>query len=221
MCVCSQLLERVSRVLVPAAGAAEPSSAKKDEKKDGPTPTTAQLFITGMLSGAAAGMSVDLTLFPLDTIKTRLQASNSKQLLASGKLFQGVYDGVGPALVASAPACAAFFGAYDTLKRYLSLHIASAPLVNLLAAAGGDLTQSVVRVPFEVVKQRLQAGVDKTWQDAVSSIMASRGPKGFYVGWAALALRDLPFDIIEFPLYEALKVQHNPISHITPYASYQ
>lgn len=51
----------------------------------------------------------------------------------------------------------------------------------------------------------MQAGVERTWREAVRNIMASTGPRGFFAGWSALALRDLPFDIIEFPLYEALK----------------
>lgn len=98
---------------------------------------------------------MDLTLFPLDTIKTRLQASANTKF--SLDLLRGVYDGVGPGLVASAPACAAFFGAYDSFKRGLSARFPDpkcAPLVNMVAAAGGDLTQSVVRVPFEVRRER-------------------------------------------------------------------
>jgi hypothetical protein len=39
--------------------------------------SAAQEFVIGLLSGAAAGMAVDLTLYPLDTIKTRLQASSN------------------------------------------------------------------------------------------------------------------------------------------------
>ncbi|CAN0557014.1 unnamed protein product, partial [Ectocarpus sp. 8 AP-2014] len=73
------------------------------------------------------------------------------------------------------------------------------------AAAGADLSQSVVRVPFEVIKQRVQAGVDASGRAALASVMKSQGPRGLYRGWGALALRDLPFDIIEFPLYEWLK----------------
>ena len=136
------------------------------------------------------------------------QNQASRDVKLSWKIFEGIYDGVGPGLAASAPACAAFFGAYDTLRRTLSERFPDpkcAVLVNMAAAAGGDLTQSVVRVPFEVVKQRMQAGVEKTWREAVSNILASSGPKGFFAGWGALALRDLPFDLIEFPLYEALK----------------
>ena len=113
--------------------------------------TPGQAFLTGLLSGAVAGITVDLTLFPLDTIKTRLQASANTKF--SLDLLKGVYDGVGPGLLASAPACAAFFGAYDSFKRSLTARYPDpklAPIVNMLAAAGGDLTQSVVRVPFEV-----------------------------------------------------------------------
>ena len=53
----------------------------------------------------------------------------------------------------------------------------------------------------------MQAGVEHTWHEAVTNILASSGPRGFFAGWSALALRDLPFDIIEFPLYEALKAR--------------
>ena len=71
------------------------------------------------------------------------------------------------------------------------------------------------------MKQRLQAGVDKTWQGAVSNILTTSGPRGFYAGWSALALRDLPFDLIEFPLYEALKDVRASCSLIKPYPSHR
>lgn len=51
-------------------------------------------------AGAAAGTSVDLLFFPIDTIKTRLQSSQG--FLAAGG-FSGVYRGVGSVIVGSAP----------------------------------------------------------------------------------------------------------------------
>lgn len=51
-------------------------------------------------AGACAGTAVDLLFFPLDTLKTRLQAS--KGFVKSGG-FKGVYRGVGSVLVGSAP----------------------------------------------------------------------------------------------------------------------
>lgn len=43
--------------------------------------------------GAVAGMSVDIALFPLDTLKTRLQSQHGFR--KSGG-FSGIYRGVGP-----------------------------------------------------------------------------------------------------------------------------
>ncbi|CAM9964937.1 unnamed protein product [Choristocarpus tenellus] len=162
-------------------------------------------FVTGLISGAVAGTTVDLVLFPLDTVKTRLQATAGAKL--SLKTFEGLFNGVAPAIAASAPCAAVFFGAYDTFKTVLTKKLPEkyAALAHSGAAAGADLTQSIVRVPFEVVKQRVQAGVDTTGRAALSSILKTQGPRGLYTGWGALALRDLPFDIIEFPLYEWFK----------------
>jgi solute carrier family 25 S-adenosylmethionine transporter 26 len=52
------------------------------------------------ISGAAAGLAVDVSLFPLDTLKTRLQASGG--LSANGG-FRGVYNGIGSIFAGSAP----------------------------------------------------------------------------------------------------------------------
>jgi len=51
-------------------------------------------------SGAAAGTTVDLTLHPIDTIKTRLQSSAG--FWKSGG-FRGMYSGILPAAAGSAP----------------------------------------------------------------------------------------------------------------------
>ena len=51
-------------------------------------------------SGGVAGLTVDLMLFPMDTVKTRLQ-SRQGFLKAGG--FQKIYAGVGPAVAGSIP----------------------------------------------------------------------------------------------------------------------
>lgn len=51
-------------------------------------------------AGGCAGMCVDLTLFPLDTIKTRLQ---SQQGFYKAGGFRGIYAGVPSAAVGSFP----------------------------------------------------------------------------------------------------------------------
>lgn len=51
-------------------------------------------------AGGVAGTAVDVALFPLDTLKTRLQSEAGFR--ASGG-FRGIYSGLGPAALASAP----------------------------------------------------------------------------------------------------------------------
>lgn len=58
------------------------------------------VFGITLQSGGAAGLAVDIALFPLDTIKTRLQ---SKQGFKAAGGFRGVYSGIGPVVLGSAP----------------------------------------------------------------------------------------------------------------------
>jgi solute carrier family 25 S-adenosylmethionine transporter 26 len=53
-----------------------------------------------MLAGGVAGASVDIALFPLDTIKTRLQSAQGF-MKAGG--FSGVYAGLASAAAGSFP----------------------------------------------------------------------------------------------------------------------
>ncbi|KAF3348424.1 AB hydrolase superfamily protein B1A11.02 [Verticillium dahliae VDG2] len=54
-------------------------------------------FTTALLAGGLAGTTVDLSLFPLDTLKTRLQSRAG--FFPSGG-FTGIYRGVGSAISA-------------------------------------------------------------------------------------------------------------------------
>uniref|UniRef100_A0A2K5QB60 Mitochondrial S-adenosylmethionine carrier protein n=1 Tax=Cebus imitator TaxID=2715852 RepID=A0A2K5QB60_CEBIM len=67
-------------------------------------------------AGGVAGVSVDLILFPLDTIKTRLQ---SPQGFHKAGGFHGIYAGVPSAAIGSFPNAAAFFITYEYVKWFL------------------------------------------------------------------------------------------------------
>lgn len=69
------------------------------------------------ISGGVAGMSMWLVVFPIDTIKTKLQASSTRQSMvqATKEIYssrggiKGFFPGLGPALLRSFPANAATF----------------------------------------------------------------------------------------------------------------
>ncbi|KAH9898624.1 mitochondrial carrier [Xylariomycetidae sp. FL2044] len=192
-------------------------------------------FTTALLAGGIAGTTVDLSLFPLDTLKTRLQSRAG--FFPSGG-FKGIYRGVGSAVVGSAPGAAFFFCTYEGVKRALeerrrnySLGVHgggdgdelllygggtspwAAPLDHMAAASLGEVAACAVRVPTEVVKQRAQAGLHGgSSAAALRAILGqyrSVGPAGvwreLYRGWGITVMREVPFTVIQFPLWEALK----------------
>ena len=97
------------------------------------TPTS---FFTCLIAGGAAGTVTDLSLYPLDTIKTRLQSSQGF-MKAGG--FSGVYKGLGAAALGSAPGSALFFATYEKMKDVLSSNQKN---MNI-PMAGHSLTHSV------------------------------------------------------------------------------
>ncbi|KAI1803808.1 mitochondrial carrier [Daldinia bambusicola] len=202
-------------------------------------------FATALLAGGIAGTTVDLSLFPLDTLKTRLQSRDG--FFPSGG-FRGIYRGVGSAVVGSAPGAAFFFVTYEGVKGALergrlergaggggggggrsrgstsnddpvhgenscSERTWEQPLEHMLAASLGEVAACAVRVPTEVVKQRAQAGLHGgSSAAALGAILARRRDVGLagvwrelYRGWGITVMREVPFTVIQFPLWEALK----------------
>ncbi|CAJ0937299.1 unnamed protein product [Ranitomeya imitator] len=95
-------------------------------------------------------MCVDLILFPLDTVKTRLQ---SPQGFSKAGGFRGIYSGVPSTAVGSFPNAAAFFVTYESVKSVL--HSGSSPyrspLVHMAAASVGEMGH-VITQPQELLE---------------------------------------------------------------------
>ena len=65
-----------------------------------PPPFLLLLPLLLLQAGGIAGTTVDVVLFPLDTVKTRLQ---SKEGFGRTDGFKKIYAGIGPAALGSAP----------------------------------------------------------------------------------------------------------------------
>ncbi|XP_038063993.1 S-adenosylmethionine mitochondrial carrier protein-like isoform X1 [Patiria miniata] len=164
-------------------------------------------LLVALVSGALAGTVVDASLFPLDTIKTRLQSS-AGFLKAGG--FRGIYSGLGPAVLGSAPTAGVFFCTYEFTKQLsssLGLTGSSCePITHMIAASLGEVTACFVRVPVEVVKQRAQASRNAS-VSILKSVLRNEGVRGLYRGYLSTVVREVPFSIIQFPLWEMLKLR--------------
>lgn len=174
-------------------------------------------FLISLVSGAASGTSTDLVFFPIDTIKTRLQAKG-------GFFFNGgyhnIYKGVGSVIVASAPGAALFFVSYDSMKQISKPYIKnllpnSSPdqlidsTTHMFSSTVGEIAACTVRVPAEVIKQRTQTHTSNSSYQTLKIILKNENGEGIrknlYRGWSTTLLREIPFTCIQFPLYEYLK----------------
>ncbi|KAF2365555.1 Mitochondrial substrate/solute carrier [Trinorchestia longiramus] len=162
-------------------------------------------YRTALLSGACAGFAADVLLYPLDTIKTRLQ---SKQGFTASGGLRNIYAGLGPAALASAPGAALFFCSYEMVKWKLgpTLPTHYQPLVQMVAAGVGEMTACMVRVPTEIIKQRRQAQQHASAVHIARSTLRVEGPAGLYRGYFTTLAREIPFSIIQFPVWEGLKL---------------
>lgn len=120
---------------------------------------------------------------------------------------------MGSAVVALAPSASLFFVTYDTLKTTTKDKLPQTAS-HMLAASAGEVAACFVRVPAEIVKQRTQAGHKGVggratlWANLRYLLQNKLGEgtiRGLYRGWNTTIMREIPFTVIQFPLYEKLK----------------
>ncbi|BFI24829.1 solute carrier family 25 (mitochondrial S-adenosylmethionine transporter), member 26 [Marchantia polymorpha subsp. ruderalis] len=171
----------------------------------------------GALAGGIAGGFTNVTLHPIDTVKTKLQTKGASQMY-SGPLdvvskvlasqgIAGLYSGVQAAFLGSVMSSSVYFGTYELAKGIFS-SVANWPeaLVPPFAAVLGNITSSAILVPKEVIKQRMQAGAAGTARHVFMSTIQNDGVLGLYAGYSAALLRNLPTNIISFSTFEYLKM---------------
>lgn len=173
------------------------------------TVATKYFYLTSLISGGVAGMVVDIVLFPIDTIKTRLQ-SEKKFWKAGG--FSGIYRGLSPVAAGSVPSAALFFCTYETTKSILSPFASSSNqhFVHMSSAAFAEVVACIVRVPVEIAKQRRQVLSSELRNRSAISILKhayqTEGiQRGLYRGYRVTIFREIPFAFIQYPLWEYFK----------------
>ena len=186
-----------------------------------PTPRRRLAWVSdGAKEGFASALAtsvVKAVLQPLDTIKTVQQGvpgnhlgplSAAAKVLRSRGVF-GLWSGLGVTIVGSAPSAAVYFGSYASIKKRL-LRVMP-PDMKLLAyalsACIGNTFASVFRVPYEVIKQRMQMGQFTTAWAAIADCWTNEGVTGLFGGGklASQIARDVPYAVATLVTYELLQ----------------
>lgn len=153
-------------------------------------------FIYQFLSGAIAGVSEILVMYPLDVVKTRQQLATTDayngtikciRKIVAEEGFSRLYKGISAPILMEAPKRATKFAANDEWGKFYRGFFGIPQMTQLLAVLTGataGATESFVVVPFELVKIKLQ---DKTSRfngmaEVVKDIVKNNGVLGLYKG---------------------------------------
>lgn len=162
-------------------------------------------------------------MYPLDTLKTRIQSPDYKELYkrpdgsTKRALFRGLYQGVGSIIAITIPSSGAFFTTYEALKFGLNgfippnstLYVPQSA-IHAVASGGAELVSCAILTPAEVIKQNAQmVNKDSFGKKATPTAHVfkqfRKQPSQLFRGYTALAARNLPFTAMQFPIFEKLK----------------
>ena len=161
-----------------------------------------------VLAGAFAAFTVDLLIYPLDTLKTRIQSPLAVHRNLT--LRSGLYQGLGPVILATMPASGAFFTTYEFARTLLPAH----PLSASLASSVAEVVSCAILTPAEVVKQNAQVirggAATSRWSVSLLAFRRIRSVRDLWSGYSTLLARNLPYTALQFPVFEALKARLCP-----------
>eukprot|EP00980_Cylindrotheca_fusiformis_P006984 scaffold1469_cov119-Cylindrotheca_fusiformis.AAC.28 len=208
---------------------AVPSERILEPRFDAVTQTAEAAWVSGMKNSVAsilAAASSKIILAPFDTIKTLQQYSRTSAATAPLTLVEAaqvllkrprgvleLYAGIGVAVVGSIPSVGLYFGIYSFCKqRFARLDPDENRRVAYIALSAGigNSVASASRVPYEVVKQKLQTQVYANLGEAIRDMSFSTlFPTG---GIASQMIRDIPYAVVTLMAYEHLKHKWKPLA---------
>ncbi|KAH6629653.1 mitochondrial carrier protein-like protein [Boeremia exigua] len=183
-------------------------------------------YLHAMLAGGLGGLTGDMLMHSLDTVKTRQQGdphmppkytsmgSTYYTIWRQEGFVRGLYGGVKPAFLGSFCGTVCFFGTYEYSKRFMIDNGVAPSVAYFTAGLLGDLAAAPSYVPSEVLKTRLQlqgrynnpffnSGYNyRSTTDAARMIIRTEGFGALFHGYKATLWRDLPFSALQFTFYE-------------------
>ncbi|XP_074584085.1 uncharacterized protein LOC141840091 [Curcuma longa] len=172
--------------------------------------STGNVLKSALAGGLACALSTSI-LHPIDTMKTRVQASTLSFPELVSKLpeigIRGLYRGSIPAILGQFSSHGLRTGIFEATRLVL---INVAPnlqdlQVQSMASFCSTILGTAVRIPCEVMKQRLQAGIFNNVGEAIVGTLRQDGLKGFFRGTGATLCREVPFYVAGMCLYAESK----------------
>ncbi|GLT80715.1 hypothetical protein SLA2020_521400 [Shorea laevis] len=172
-----------------------------------------------MIAGSIAGCVEHMVMFPVDTVKTHMQALRSCPIKsvgvrqALGSILKsegpaGLYRGIGAMGLGAGPAHAVYFSVYEICKEYFSGGNPNNSLAHAVSGIFATVASDAVFTPMDMVKQRLQLGNSTNYRgvwDCTKTVFRQEGIRAFYASYRTTVLMNAPFTAVHFATYEASK----------------
>jgi len=198
-----------------------------------PDEYTGGSFVVHLIAGATAGTAEHCGMFPIDTVKTHIQAIRPGSIVlspfAAGKEIysrsgaRGFFRGISAVASGAAPAHAFQFVTYEAAKDMLVGNMEGHhPFRIGIAGAMATMVSDGIMAPMDAVKQRMQlhATPYRGLVDCVQTVYKKGGLRTFYAGYTTTLVLNGPYHSFYFAGYESLlklmghdRSEYNPIVH--------
>lgn len=193
-------------------------------------PSNAGLGVN-MIAGAMAGITEHAVMFPIDSIKTRMQVfattpaavytgiGNAFTRISSTEGMRALWRGVSSVILGAGPAHAVHFGTYEFVKDFAGGRAGgNQPLTTAVAGAAATIASDALMNPFDVIKQRMQVHQSefRSVFTAMRVVYRNEGLAAFYVSYPTTLMMSVPFTAAQFTVYEQVKRLLNPRGEYSP-----
>uniref|UniRef100_A0A182KFJ2 Mitoferrin n=1 Tax=Anopheles christyi TaxID=43041 RepID=A0A182KFJ2_9DIPT len=167
-----------------------------------------------MTAGAIAGVMEHCVMYPLDSVKTRMQSlthmkahdtiSSTLRDMIKNEGVMRPFRGVMAVVAGAGPAHALYFGAYECSKELIATVSDRDHLNYMLSATAATLVHDAVSNPADVVKQRLQMynSPYRSILHCATQVYRIEGFRAFYRSYSTQLVMNIPYSAIQFPTYE-------------------
>ncbi|PAV19958.1 mitochondrial carrier [Pyrrhoderma noxium] len=188
-------------------------------------------FAVNMAAGALAGITEHAVMYPVDSIKTRMQVfatnqaaiysgvGNAFSRIASTEGLRTLWRGVNSVILGAGPAHAVHFGVYEAVKEITGGNKAGNQFLSTsIAGAAATIASDALMNPFDVVKQRMQmhGSEYRSVLSCARTVFQTEGLAAFYISYPTTLTMTVPFTAAQFTVYEYLKKVLNPGNEYSP-----
>lgn len=177
-----------------------------------------------LLSGSISGAVTRLVVSPFDVIKIRFQLQDADNIkytsftqaarsILREEGFAAFWKGNAAAQLMVVPYCAVSFMSYESSMSFLKVRFPESTWWHSFVSGGmAGACATAATFPFDLLRTRFaaqhQLGSERPYKsliDACSSIVNREGPLGLYRGMSLAMLGVLPYQSLQFVLYDNAK----------------